>query len=294
MKTLREMMDLIESAQTVDEAKVKANWQLKLVDKREEEYPDDIAYEYEFEVYRDGQYYGRAEGDTYYGELMIDPEWGVDWKLSAFHDKNHPLMQQFEKIQDQGVTEAEDDKVRALNDAEYHHMSLLAKEAGITLGGLGADKITGDLYWSGTTRDGRNVNGVVKRTVSDADLDREEGVTETREEELDRKFNTPDQLKRDADYRAYRAGVKQSRKEQPKPLEETTQEYTVRVVDEENSGYTVKVQAESEQQALHKAIVKVRNQYDAYPEHARIIRQDVEEEASPEAIARIEQLSTNK
>lgn len=186
------------------------------------------------------------------------------------------------------------DKVRALNDAEYHHMSLLAKEAGITLGGLGADKITGDLYWSGTTRDGRNVNGVVKRTVSDADLDREEGVTETREEELDRKFNTPDQLKRDADYRAYRAGVKQSRKEQPKPLEETTQEYTVRVVDEENSGYTVKVQAESEQQALHKAIVKVRNQYDAYPEHARIIRQDVEEEASPEAIARIEQLSTNK
>jgi len=56
------------------------------------------------------------------------------------------------------------------------------------------------------------------------------------------------------------------------------QEYTVRVVDEENSGYTVKVQAASEQQALHKAIVKVRNQYDAYPEHARIIRQDVEED----------------
>jgi len=62
------------------------------------------------------------------------------------------------------------------------------------------------------------------------------------------------------------------------PVKEETQEYMVRVVDEENSGYTVKVQAASEQQALHKAIVKVRNQYDAYPEHARIIRQDVDEE----------------
>jgi len=124
MKTLREMMDLIESAQTVDEAKVKANWQLKLVDKREEEYPDDISYEYEFEVYKDGQYYGRAEGDTYYGELMIDPDMGVDWKLSAFHDKNHPLMQQFEKIQD-GVNE----ETRGIDDpARVHELSKQAWE----------------------------------------------------------------------------------------------------------------------------------------------------------------------
>jgi hypothetical protein len=81
-------------------------------------------------------------------------------------------------------------------------------------------------------------------------------------------------------------------------LEEETQEYTVRVVDEEGSGYTVKVQAESEQQALHKAIVKVRNQYDAYPEHARIIRQNVDEEqleeTSDEAVAKIEQLFRDK
>jgi hypothetical protein len=158
------------------------------------------------------------------------------------------------------------DKVRALNDAEYHHMSLLAKEAGITLGGLGADKITGDLYWSGTTKDGRNVNGVVKRTVSDADLDREE-------ERL-------------------QAGTAS------RGIKEETQEYMVRVVDEENSGYTVKVQAASEQQALHKAIVKVRNQYDAYPEHARIIRQDVEEEPLEETevdpVRRIEELFQDK
>jgi hypothetical protein len=73
--------------------------------------------------------------------------------------------------------------------------------------------------------------------------------------------------------------------------EDENQEYTVRVVDEEGSGYTVKVTATSEQGALHKAIVRVRNS-GARPEHARIIRQDVEEQATPEAIARIEQLSS--
>lgn len=115
---------------------------------------------------------------------------------------------------------------------------------------------------------------------------------ESREAELDRKFNSPEQLKKDADYRAYRKAVKQSRKQQPAPLpEDENQEYTVRVVDEEGSGYTVKVTATSEQGALHKAIVKVRNS-GARPEHARIIRQDVEEQATPEAIARIEQLSS--
>lgn len=83
-----------------------------------------------------------------------------------------------------------------------------------------------------------------------------------------------------------------------KPVKEESQEYTVRVVDEENSGYTVKVQAASEQQALHKAIVKVRNQYDAYPEHARIIRQNVDEEqleeTTDEAVAKVEQLFRDK
>jgi hypothetical protein len=50
-----------------------------------------------------------------------------------------------------------------------------------------------------------------------------------------------------------------------------SQEYTVRVVDEEGSSYTVKVTAPTEQGALHKAIVKVRNS-GARPEHARIVR----------------------
>jgi len=71
------------------------------------------------------------------------------------------------------------------------------------------------------------------------------------------------------------------------------QEYTVRVVDEENSGYTVKVQASSEQQALHKAIVKVRNQYDAYPEHARIIRQDVEEDQATAKMGLMSAMGSN-
>ena len=94
------------------------------------------------------------------------------------------------------------------------------------------------------------------------------------------------------------------RRKYDQPLDEEgvaegeNQEYTVRVVDEEGSGYTVKVTATSEQGALHKAIVKVRNQYDAYPEHARIIRQDVEEEPLEETevdpVRRIEELFQDK
>lgn len=75
--------------------------------------------------------------------------------------------------------------------------------------------------------------------------------------------------------------------------EEENQEYTVRVVDEEGSGYTVKVTATSEQGALHKAIVRVRNS-GARPEHARIIRQDVAEEQLEETeldpVRRVEEL----
>ena len=42
---------------------------------------------------------------------------------------------------------------------------------------------------------------------------------EARYKELDDKFNTPEQLKKDADYREYRKGVKASRKEQPAQLD---------------------------------------------------------------------------
>lgn len=79
--------------------------------------------------------------------------------------------------------------------------------------------------------------------------------------------------------------------------ENEAQEYTVRVVDEEGSGYTVKVTAPSEQGALHKAIVRVRNS-GARPEHARIIRQDVKEEQLEETevdpVRRIEELFRDK
>ena len=75
------------------------------------------------------------------------------------------------------------------------------------------------------------------------------------------------------------------------------QEYTVRVVDEEGSGYTVKVTAPSEQGALHKAFVRVRYS-GARPEHARIIRQDVKEEQIEETevdpVRRIEELFRDK
>ena len=60
-----------------------------------------------------------------------------------------------------------EDKVRQVNDAEYYHLKLLAKEAGITLTGMGADKVTGDLHWQGDTRDGRRVSGTVKKVIDD-------------------------------------------------------------------------------------------------------------------------------
>lgn len=51
-------------------------------------------------------------------------------------------------------------------------------------------------------------------------LEKEKGIGETRDAELNRKFNSPEQLKKDADYRAYRAGVKASRKQPPAPIKE--------------------------------------------------------------------------
>ena len=73
--------------------------------------------------------------------------------------------------------------------------------------------------------------------------------------------------------------------------DDKAQEYTVRVVDEEGSGYTVKVTATSEQGALHKATVQVRNS-GARPEHARIIRQDIEETEDP--LKKIDELFKDK
>lgn len=61
----------------------------------------------------------------------------------------------------------------------------------------------------------------LKATEMIAKSIQQQGVAEeTREAELNRKFNTPDQLKKDADYRAYRAGVKASRKQPPAPIKE--------------------------------------------------------------------------
>ena len=55
------------------------------------------------------------------------------------------------------------------------------------------------------------------------------------------------------------------------------QEYTVRVVDSANKTYTVKVTAQSEEGAKHKAVVQVRNEYGVRPEGVRIMNQDIEE-----------------
>jgi hypothetical protein len=86
------------------------DYQLKLVDKQSDDDTDldDVVMDYYFDVYQNGQKIGTAEGDSYYGELVVKPEFDRQFKLSSFHDKDHPLMQQFEKIQQQGVTEGDD------------------------------------------------------------------------------------------------------------------------------------------------------------------------------------------
>jgi len=99
------------------------------------------------------------------------------------------------------------------------------------------------------------------------------------------------------DKESYRRGRIVAKQQAKKGLAEQTtageaQEYTVRVVDEEGSDYTVKVTAPTEGGALHKAIVKVRNS-GARPEHAQIVRQDVEEqleETELDPVRRIEEL----
>jgi ribosomal protein L23 len=75
---------------------------------------------------------------------------------------------------------------------------------------------------------------------------------------------------------------------------DAVQEYTVRVVDSANKTYTVKVTAPSEEGAKHKAVVQVRNEYGVRPEGVRIINQDIEEEATPDAVQKINKLFQDK
>lgn len=86
-------------------------------------------------------------------------------KLADYYRKNGWAVTGIKFAGD--LDEAEDDKVRRVNNAEYYHLKLLAKEAGITLTGMGADKVTGDLHWQGDTRDGRRVSGTVKKVIDD-------------------------------------------------------------------------------------------------------------------------------
>lgn len=114
MKTLREYIDLIESAQTVSGQDVVearrlkgADLQLKLVDRQyvDDTDLDDVVVDYYFDVYQNGQKVGHAEGDSYHGELVVKTDFNREFKLDTYHDKDHPLIQQFEKIQQQGLAE---------------------------------------------------------------------------------------------------------------------------------------------------------------------------------------------
>lgn len=88
------------------------DYQLKLVDRQSDDDTDldDVVMDYYFDVYQNGQKIGTAQGDSYYGELVVKPEFDRQFKLSSFHDKDHPLMQQFEKIEN-GVAEGSEHNV---------------------------------------------------------------------------------------------------------------------------------------------------------------------------------------
>ena len=80
-----------------------ADLQLKLVDRQEDDATDldDVVTDYYFDVYQNGQKVGHAYGDSYYGELVVKADFNREFKLDTFRDKDHPLIQQFEKFQQQ-------------------------------------------------------------------------------------------------------------------------------------------------------------------------------------------------
>jgi hypothetical protein len=74
---------------------------------------------------------------------------------------------------------------------------------------------------------------------------------------------------------------------------ETSQQYTVAVDCGEDGTFTVKVHAGDKGEALRKAQKIVRNEYDTYPEGARIVGQGLEEqleETDADPVRRIEEL----
>ena len=85
------------------------DYQLKLVDRKEDDDTDldDVVTDYYFDVYQNGQKVGHAQGDSYYGELVVKADFNREFKLDTFHDKDHPLIRQFEKIQQQ-LSEGDD------------------------------------------------------------------------------------------------------------------------------------------------------------------------------------------
>ena len=291
------------------------DYQLKLVDRQEDDTTDldDVVTDYYFDVYQNGQKVGHAQGDSYYGELVVKTDFNREFKLDTYHDKDHPLIQQFEKFQQQFNEFApgpgrEDDPNdltdEAFKDGQRLGFSLV--DGATRAQGFKASRYL-DRYlipFAYGWNSGRKMkikqaqkDGVALTMKKDGSLVRaEQGVAEGDDvasaEVLLKRYELLTQSIRNAidqrDYNEKSKHIEQVRDalekhygiDPDKVNEEATsgepQEYTVRVVDEENSGYTVKVTATSEQGALHKAIVRVRNS-GARPEHARIIRQGVAE-----------------
>jgi hypothetical protein len=256
------------------------DYQLKLVDKQSDDDTDldDVVMDYYFDVYQNGQKIGTAEGDSYYGELVVKPEFDRQFKLSSFHDKDHPLMQQFEKIEN-GVAESATApiivpkrKKKAKPEPKFHipysasdyvppavqiARDEAAKKKNVKEAGVSDETV-------------KQLQGLFKQAKA--------GKLKSDGKDFTKGDHWQGAKPGDYGYTGYQGhGMPKDNPKKKKGVAEgENQEYTVRVVDEEGSGYTVKVTATSEQGALHKAIVKVRNS-GARPEHARIIRQGVAE-----------------
>lgn len=90
MKTLREMIDIVEGVDT--------NYRLELLDTETEKDPEDYGdmTVYYFDVYQGDKWVGRANGNDYFSDLYVDID-GKRTELDSERDKNHPLMKQFKQ-----------------------------------------------------------------------------------------------------------------------------------------------------------------------------------------------------
>lgn len=121
MKSIREYINLIESAQTPPNT----GYRLELLDQETQPDPEDYAdmTVYYFDVYQGDKWVGRANGNDYFGEL--DVTIGDKAFTISSTDDNNPLMKQFRKY-----TWGDDDLAEDEASARMGLMSAMGSDNG--------------------------------------------------------------------------------------------------------------------------------------------------------------------